>query len=475
MSLPRIEMTLDDEDEDTGVEKISLVDAPATRRQWLALREQQRQRVTFVNTGDEQVLYGPIIVPNEDIYRKDPVTGQEYNAFFSADTVRKMRDRFMMNNRNLAINLMHEQDTIGNGVVESWIIKDPAKDKAAALGMSDLPAGTWMAGVKITNHDFWNQQIKTGNYRGFSLEGDFATRPVSLSLHNPKSNMNPKTSPSFAERIAAATKPGGQAQRVKLASQERMLRPKGQYQYLRVRFDEQGQPLVLNPENPDETTLLPDGQYLDPQNAVIDIAQGVATGDPVPATLEADKSEPAPNVALATQEYVLADNAGTLLWDTEAQSGILRKADGTEVAVTAGQFKTNDGKMLTIQDGVIVESMAMSADAAGGNEEVKMRQQFMNNMSLQLSRVQIEQKKIRLEFAAELKQRDDQIVLLTEKNARLEAALQKAEGQSKTEPIDVRNRNVNVSFVDQITPQRASLSSHNNLVTQLKNENGARK
>jgi len=57
-------------------------------------------------------------------------------------------------------------------VVESWLIEDPNKDKAAAYGF-DLPKGTWMVSMKVLNDDVW-RAVKEGEVKGFSIEGYFA-------------------------------------------------------------------------------------------------------------------------------------------------------------------------------------------------------------------------------------------------------------------------------------------------------------
>ena len=64
-----------------------------------------------------------------------------------------------------------------NGLVavESWLVEDPKKDKSAAYGM-DMPKGTWMLSMKVLNDDVWNDYVKTGKVKGFSIEGYFADK-----------------------------------------------------------------------------------------------------------------------------------------------------------------------------------------------------------------------------------------------------------------------------------------------------------
>ena len=63
----------------------------------------------------------------------------------------------------------------GLTLVESWIVENKEKDKTALYGL-DVPVGTWMGSVKVENEDVWNDYVKTGKVKGFSIEGYFADR-----------------------------------------------------------------------------------------------------------------------------------------------------------------------------------------------------------------------------------------------------------------------------------------------------------
>ena len=59
--------------------------------------------------------------------------------------------------------------------MESWIVENKEKDKTALYGL-DVPVGTWMGSVKVQNEDVWNDYVKTGKVKGFSIEGYFADK-----------------------------------------------------------------------------------------------------------------------------------------------------------------------------------------------------------------------------------------------------------------------------------------------------------
>ena len=40
----------------------------------------------------------------------------------------------------------------------------------------EVPLGTWMLSMKVLNDDIWNNYVKTGKVKGFSIEGYFADK-----------------------------------------------------------------------------------------------------------------------------------------------------------------------------------------------------------------------------------------------------------------------------------------------------------
>jgi hypothetical protein len=75
-----------------------------------------------------------------------------------------------------------EHDKSINGkvhLVESWV-KDGKLDKSNNYGLS-LPEGTWVGMFKITDDKVWNDYVKEGKVKGFSIEGLFTHALVNAS------------------------------------------------------------------------------------------------------------------------------------------------------------------------------------------------------------------------------------------------------------------------------------------------------
>ena len=71
--------------------------------------------------------------------------------------------------------LEHQHSIKGLTLVESWLVEDEVHDKSRKYGM-EVPVGTWMGAIKVNNDDIWNEYVKTGKVKGFSVEGYFADK-----------------------------------------------------------------------------------------------------------------------------------------------------------------------------------------------------------------------------------------------------------------------------------------------------------
>jgi len=165
-----IELILD-EDEAIGVEAISVVENPAIESDFIALNNQEI-KLAEINK-EKRLLMGALLIPQKPIYRRNGE--EEYYIFFSKKTVARASQMYLQNGNQSQSTLEHDKQLKGLTLVESWIVEDKAKDKTALYGL-DVPVGTWMGSVKVENEDLWNDYVKTGKVKGFSIEGYFADK-----------------------------------------------------------------------------------------------------------------------------------------------------------------------------------------------------------------------------------------------------------------------------------------------------------
>jgi hypothetical protein len=166
-----IELILDDQEESIGIEAISVVENPAIEEDFIAL-DSQLIELKELNK-EKQILLGALLIPNKPIYRKSG--DDEYYIYFSKETVEKASQMYLMKGNQNNSTLEHQHKLSGLSLVESWIVEDEVHDKSRKYGMN-VPVGTWMGAVKVNNSEVWNDYVKTGKVKGFSIEGYFVDK-----------------------------------------------------------------------------------------------------------------------------------------------------------------------------------------------------------------------------------------------------------------------------------------------------------
>jgi hypothetical protein len=155
-----------------GVDQIAFVQDPAIAELWVAMANEITK---LYLSEDKMIVTGPALVPDKLIYRVHPKTGEEYYIRFSEETIQAIVQRYFTQNKQINFNLEHNKENDVQGVIlESWIVSDPTYDKSATMAFKNLKKGTWMISVKVEDQQFWNDYVKTGQVKGFSIEGAFA-------------------------------------------------------------------------------------------------------------------------------------------------------------------------------------------------------------------------------------------------------------------------------------------------------------
>ena len=165
-----VELILDEEQE-IGIEAISIVESGAIEEDFVALKSQEFKLAEV--DKEKRILMGALLIPNKPIYRRNGE--EEYYIYFSRDTVLKASQLYLMQGNQNNATLEHQYAINGLSLVESWIVEDKVHDKSVKYGM-DLPLGTWVGAVKVNNDEIWNEFVKTGRVKGFSIEGYFADK-----------------------------------------------------------------------------------------------------------------------------------------------------------------------------------------------------------------------------------------------------------------------------------------------------------
>lgn len=179
-----IELVLnDDEIEQIGVYALGIVKYPAIESNFIYFSDATKQETPlnhYFFSKEKHMLYGPVMIPSKKLLQYDE-NGNEYFVFFSKETIEKLAKNFLKNYNQKNFTFEHESYVDGALLTEQWIIEDTLRDKSAYYGFN-LPVGSWMVGVYITNLELW-EKVQNDSVRGFSIEA-FMSEKIKNSLKN---------------------------------------------------------------------------------------------------------------------------------------------------------------------------------------------------------------------------------------------------------------------------------------------------
>ena len=172
MELPIIELTL--EELEQGIDATALVENPAIQRNWMAFKEHKDFKFKTHNE-EKRILAGALMVADFPMYRN--MNGKEFFVKFSSETIEQLADRMVLNNKLTAFNFEHDsKKELADMHIQQFFIINTELGMDTPKGFDELPNGSLFAFVKVNNEKVWNDYVKTGIVKGFSIEGNFATK-----------------------------------------------------------------------------------------------------------------------------------------------------------------------------------------------------------------------------------------------------------------------------------------------------------
>jgi hypothetical protein len=158
------------EDNESGIDRISLVKSPAVESNFIAFANKKKQ-LLFTTNEEQQMIMGVLMRANYPIYRCDEQLG-EYYVQFGNDTIKQMAEKLLRDNHQNWINIEHVENSDVDGVyMLEMFIKDTNKG-INPKGFEDISDGSLFATFKVKNPKLW-ENIKNGTFLGFSIEGMF--------------------------------------------------------------------------------------------------------------------------------------------------------------------------------------------------------------------------------------------------------------------------------------------------------------
>ena len=365
------------DDTDTGMLKISLVDDPAVQSNFQAFSNKKPQMYAVEDEAKRLVL-GVVMRADFPIYRRDESMG-EYYILYTADTIRTMAEKYLVEGRQNNVNLMHQEGSDVEGVdMVQYFIKDSEKGVAPA-GFEDIADGSLFAEFHVVNDEVWNA-IVDGTYKGFSLEGVFDLVPERNAdkVQDIVDTLNGLFSRIFKpQKYEKMTKVKGLLARLARALVEmgNVTTDKGILSWDGEEDLKAGDSVYIEDQDGNRTPAA-DGDYTTGDGKVIVVVSGKVSEIKDDAAQVAPQQDPAP-AAAAEEAKTINTDKGTLTYEGELAAGVAVTIDGAPAP--DGEYTAEDGRVIVVAGGVVTEikdAAPAQEPAAASQEPVTIPSQF---------------------------------------------------------------------------------------------------
>lgn len=354
-------------DEETGMMKISLVDDPAVMSDFQAFDNIRKMQMYSVTDDEKRLVRGVVMRADFPIYRRDERLG-EYYIIYKPETIRAMAEKYLAESRQNDVNVMHSTDVDGVQMVQ-WFIKG---DGVSVDGFDDIADGSLFAEFHILNDEVW-EAVKSGEYKGFSLEGFFDLAPErdKQTVEEIVDDLDGQFSSMFKslfKRNMSKINRFKAALAKLLAVFGNVTTDKGVLAWDGDEDLKEGDAVFIEDQEGNRTDA-PDGDYITPDNKTIVVVDGKVS------EIRDPEAEVAPEEApdneeeeVAVKHGRIATDKGELLWEGEEdlKAGDAVFVEGEEGLAPApdGEYKTEDGKTIVVAEGIVAEIRDPEAEVA---------------------------------------------------------------------------------------------------------------
>ena len=160
---------INDEDE-TGLDAISLVQHPAIEVDFLCFNEDTK-KIDFSADEDKHILTAVALRADHPIYRRNG--DYEYWVVFTKDVIRKLVTKYAKNNLFNSVNIEHNDYSFVKSayMIESYIV-DKARGRVPSE-FKDIEDGSWVVSYYIDDESLWDVVKNTDALNGLSVQGLF--------------------------------------------------------------------------------------------------------------------------------------------------------------------------------------------------------------------------------------------------------------------------------------------------------------
>lgn len=360
-----------DDDQD-GMVRVSLVDDPAVMSDFQSFDRQKRAQLFSVQDEDKRLVRGVVARADFPILRVNERLGEHY-IIFPASTIRDMAEKYLTEGRADNVDLMHDRhDRDGIHLVQ-WFIKDTAAGVNPS-GFEDVADGSLFAEYKVESDEVW-AAIKDGTFKGFSMEVFYTLTPEN-DLGYVEDAV--EDADGMFERIIAALSSND----MNIKQKNNLLRKLGRIlaSFASVTTDKgvlawdgdedlkAGDRVYIEDAEGNRTEAA-DGDYRTEEGKVIVVADGAVAEIRDPEAEVAPAAEPA-------EEFGSKDtDKGPLYWEgeddlKEGDPVFVRDEEGNASPAPDGEYRTEDGKVITVADGIVASIRDDEAEVAPEPEPV---------------------------------------------------------------------------------------------------------
>ena len=354
-------------DEETGMMKISLVDDPAVMSDFLAFDNIRKMQMYSVTDDEKRLVRGVVMRADFPIYRRDERMG-EYYIIYKPETIRTMAEKYLAESRQNDVNVMHSTDVDGVQMVQ-WFIKG---DGVSVDGFDDIADGSLFAEFHILNDEVW-EAVKSGEYKGFSLEGFFDLAPErdKAQVEEIVDDLDGQFSRMFKSlfnRNMSKINRFKAALAKLLAVFGNVTTDKGVLAWDGDEDLKEGDAVFIEDQEGNRTDA-PDGDYITSDNKTIVVVDGKVSEIRDPEAEVAPEEAPAnEEEEVAVKHGRIATDKGELIWEGEEdlKAGDAVFVEGEEGLAPApdGEYKTEDGKTIVVAEGIVAEIRDPEAEVA---------------------------------------------------------------------------------------------------------------
>lgn len=355
-----------DEERGDGMVRISLVDDPAVMSDFVAFDRREPERFA-IQDEEKRIVRGVVARADFPVFRSDSKLG-DYYVVFPPETIREMAEKYLTEGRADRVDADHDgKEQEGIHLVQ-WFIKDTAAGVNPS-GFEDVADGSLFAEYHVENDDIW-EAIKAGEFKGFSMEVFYTLRPEENA--GKVREMVDDLDGMFERIISKLTS------RQNMNRKQNLLRKLGRMlaQFATVTTDrgvlawdgdedlKAGDRVYI--EDADGNRIeAEDGDYRTEDGKVVVVAEGVV------AEIKDVEAEVDPAEEFGSKET----DKGVLYWDgdedlKEGDRVFVQNEEGEREDAPDGEYRTNDGKVISVVDGAVASIVDDEAEVADEPEEM---------------------------------------------------------------------------------------------------------